>query len=293
MKPGANMTAIFLTLAVTAFSWAKGPYDACAKVAGHEPSGPYNSKIMSTVHGMPVGGGYDAKDARIDALKNAVSVSAEKISVDAKAASPSFCSAGTYMVFLKVVAAEKPKLSKPVRDILAVQSKKDQPDGTGVWGRWNANGPGTAVLFQETGLGRNFAETKDAAAGDFLKIWWNDSIGKDESGHSVVFDSLRKCGDREFLCFWSENTKNDLAAPGDGKAEGGWGLKCTDRKNVKRTLFSRLENLDAVESLPRTVGGKNTIQQALASLNSRNMSPSEMASLSYKTAVTSKPEGTK
>ena len=37
-----------------------------------------------------------------------------------------------------------------------------QRDGQGVWGRWNANGPGTARLFTELRLGRNFTDFAEA-----------------------------------------------------------------------------------------------------------------------------------
>jgi hypothetical protein len=33
---------------------------------------------------------------------------------------------------------------------------RGQRDGEGIWGRWNANGPGTARLFHEMNLGENF-----------------------------------------------------------------------------------------------------------------------------------------
>jgi hypothetical protein len=64
-----------------------------------------------------------------------------------------------------------------------------QADGQGVWGRWNANGPGTARLFskQESAL---TSRTLNRRSADFMKIFWNESIGAAEKGHSVVFLEL-------------------------------------------------------------------------------------------------------
>jgi hypothetical protein len=66
------------------------------------------------------------------------------------------------------------------------------PDGESLWGRWNANGPGTARLFYELGLGRNFTSFSAARPGDFLKIFWTDAVGKNENGHSVIFLGLER-----------------------------------------------------------------------------------------------------
>jgi hypothetical protein len=54
---------------------------------------------------------------------------------------------------------------------------RGQPDGAGIWGRWNANGPGTARLFYELGLGRNFDDFGEARPGDFMKIFWSPELG--------------------------------------------------------------------------------------------------------------------
>jgi hypothetical protein len=64
---------------------------------------------------------------------------------------------------------------------------RGQGDGVGIWGRWNANGPGTARLFEELHLGKNFTSFEEARPGDFMKIFWNDNIGGTESGHSVIY----------------------------------------------------------------------------------------------------------
>ena len=64
---------------------------------------------------------------------------------------------------------------------------RDQHDGEDVWGRWNANGPGTACLFHELRLGRNFDNIDQAKPGDFMKIFWSRQVGRNEHGHSTIF----------------------------------------------------------------------------------------------------------
>jgi hypothetical protein len=63
-------------------------------------------------------------------------------------------------------------------DTLDALMIRGQRDGEGIWGRWNANGPGTARLFQELGLGRNFDDFEEAEPGDFMKIFWSPEVGR-------------------------------------------------------------------------------------------------------------------
>jgi hypothetical protein len=118
---------------------------------------------------------------------------------------------------------------------------RGQPDGVGVWGRWNANGPGTARLFAELGVGRNFVDWEQARAGDFMKIWWSDEIGKLERGHSVIYLGRESRGGVEQVRFWSSNKP------------GGYGEKTVPRAKIAWAVFSRFEKPEAitrVESLP-------------------------------------------
>src|SRR5204863_8378 len=64
---------------------------------------------------------------------------------------------------------------------------RDQRDGEGIWGRWNANGPGTARLFHELQLGSNFDNFDQAKPGDCMKIFWSRQVGKSEHAHSTIF----------------------------------------------------------------------------------------------------------
>jgi len=105
-------------------------------------------------------------------------------------------------------------------------------DGVGVFGHWNANGPGTAVLFERLDLGTNFTSFEEAKPGDFLKIFWNDKIGKGERGHLVVYLGENESGDA--IRVWSSQTENE-----DGSAGYGW--MWVDKSRIVRAVFSRLE----------------------------------------------------
>ena len=103
-------------------------------------------------------------------------------------------------------------------------------DGEGLWGRWNANGPGTPRLFHELELGSNFTSFEDARPGDFMKIFWTDAVGRDEHGHSVVFLGLQSQDGTESVRFWSSNKP------------GGYSEKSVPRSKIARAIFSRLDN---------------------------------------------------
>ena len=105
-------------------------------------------------------------------------------------------------------------------------------DGVGIFGHWNADGPGTAVLFRRLDLGTNFSDYAKARPGDFLKIFWNEHIGKGERGHLVVY--LGETDDRSAIEVWSSQTEND-----DGSA--GYGVMRVEKSRIHRALFSRLE----------------------------------------------------
>jgi hypothetical protein len=120
-----------------------------------------------------------------------------------------------------------------------------QHDGVGVWGRWNANGPGTARLFEELHLGHNFTSIEQAQPGDFLKIFWNDQIGAKEFGHSVVY--LWHGPNREgveVVQYWSSNKK------------GGYGRAEVPRSKVSQMLFSRLDQPERINHRQWTETGR-------------------------------------
>jgi hypothetical protein len=223
---------------------------------------PWNDAIIAALEKLPLGGGYAATLVARDALQAAVAWEDGRPALRPALAQPSFCSGATYLVWLVALAQQQKaaqlKLSPEVWRALIVEG---QGDGEGVWGRWNANGPGTARLFQETGIGTNFTDIQKAKAGDFLKIFLNDSIGVAETGHSVIFASTGMENGEETVSFWSSNLP------------GGYGNKTVARSKIKRMVFSRLEHperLDSVLGLPPR-------DNFLSSLEEKSVSPAEAA----------------
>jgi hypothetical protein len=221
-----------------------------------------NELIVKTVNEMPRGGTYATNAAAFAGLRAASSVETGRLIVRPEAAKPNFCSGATYLVFLSVL--EKLQQGGELRmdpQILEKLQVRGQSDGAGVWGRWNANGPGTARLFYELKLGRNFSSYGEAMPGDFVKLFWNDGIGSTEKGHSAIFLGLEKDeSGNEWVSYWSSNQSE------------GFGFKKKERSKIKRVLFSRLERPEALArlaSLPQR-------DDYLASLIKRPSTPAEM-----------------
>jgi len=139
-----------------------------------------------------------------------------------------------------------------------------QRDGQGAWGRWNANGPGTARLFYELGVGRNFTNWDEARPGDFLKIFWRDAVGSNEHGHSVIFLGTEAKDGVEFVRFWSSNQP------------AGFGEKSVAKSKIARALFSRLERPERFAGL----AALPPVDAYLASLLERESSFAEACRLS-------------
>ena len=212
----------------------------------------YNAQILKTIEEMPEGGTYakyrkelpDSK--RFDDLYQTVvdldcaidTGIGGKLRVNPdKAANFSFCSSATYLLFGEVIddlgVIKDKELAVAVADVgdknAVIHGKLD---GVGIFGHWNADGPGTAVLFKKLDLGPNFTSYAKAKPGDFLKIWWNKNIGKGERGHLVVF--LGQSKDGKSIEVWSSQSENS-----DGTS--GYGRMWVAKTRIKRTLFSRLE----------------------------------------------------
>lgn len=223
---------------------------------------PWNEAVLRAIEKLPLGGGYSVgRDAK-KALQTAVSWEDEKPAIRPREAQPSFCSGATYMALLVALATEQKaghlSLTPTVWRKLIVEG---QGDGEGVWGRWNANGPGTARLFYESGVGRNFTEWGQAQAGDFLKIFWNESIGAEEKGHSVVYLARGIVDGEDTVAFWSSNESE------------GYGVKQVAFSKIKRAVFSRLEHperLSRVLDLPEK-------DEFLASLLEKSVAPKAAA----------------
>jgi hypothetical protein len=222
------------------------------------PRSEINKLIVQMVAKMPKGGEYHASRESTERLAAAIRVKGDTLDIDCQVAKPSFCSSATYLLFVSVLEQlnKNKQLSfKPgVAEMLLVTG---QHDGVGVWGRWNANGPGTARLFEELRLGKNFTSIDQAEPGDFLKIFWNDQIGSKEFGHSVVYLGR---GSNGAVIYWSSNKK------------GGYGRAEVPQSKIKRTLFSHLTDPAGINQIlyaPAT-------EKYLASMLSRSSTPGEM-----------------
>ncbi len=220
---------------------------------------PLNGLVLQAVASMPRGGGYSTGRSATQALQNAVRISNEELQINTSQATPSCCSGATYIIFLKVLSTLEARKQLEISPSLkSALQPITQPDGKGIWGRWNANGPGTARLFYELGLGPNFTDLSKAVPGDFLKIFWNDNIGASEHGHSVIYLGRESKAGIESIRFWSSNIP------------GGYGEKSVSLNRIHRMLFSRLEHPAAIANpLPRT-------DSYLASLEHRSSTVSEM-----------------
>jgi hypothetical protein len=203
-----------------------------------------NELILEQVRKTPSGGRYSTSRFAKIKLQSVAHFETGKFLVIPTAPYPSFCSGATYLVFVKTLEAlrERGELQLDFATLNQLIIR-DQHDGEGVWGRWNANGPGTARLFYELRLGRNFTDFAQAQPGDFMKIFWSRNVGRRESGHSVIFLGLTVRPDGEYVRFWSSNLP------------GGYGEKEVPRAKVAGAIFSRLtnpENLSRIQSVPAT-----------------------------------------
>ena len=219
-------------------------------------AGDFNDRIVQRIASMPKGGVYASyrkdlpEDRRFDDLHQTVEDLGKAIGVGlggkvkvepAKAKGYSFCSSATYLLFCDVVeelqaegrVSRNPALSRELADVGDKEAViAGKMDGVGIFGHWNADGPGTAVLFERLDLGTNFSGYENARPGDFLKIFWNEKIGKGERGHRVVY--LGESEDGKSIRVWSSQTEND-----DGSS--GYGEMRVEKSRIKRALFSRLE----------------------------------------------------
>jgi hypothetical protein len=193
-------------------------------LTGRDP----NEVILKVLTVMPIGGGYSATAAATRDLQSAVQARGGMLLVNPSRAPTTYCSGATYLVFVRAIQSLLPQsaFAGGLAEALAVNG---QPDGVGVWGRWNANGPGTACLFRELGLGRNFTSFKAARPGDFMKIFWTDAVGKREHGHSVIYLGEEQQNGVEMVRFWSSNKPL------------GYGVKSVPRTRIAYAIFSRLE----------------------------------------------------
>ena len=200
----------------------------------------YNNVILEQVQRMPQGGRYSVSRFAKIRLQSSAHFESGKFFI--VPAGPSFCSGATYLVFIRTIEALRARgdlhLDFGTLEKLII---RDQRDGEGVWGRWNANGPGTARLFHELGVGRNFDNFDQAKPGDFMKIFWSRQVGKNEHGHSTIFLGMENRADGQYVRYWSSNIP------------AGYGEKSVPRSKIAYAIFSRLQapaNLTRINSAP-------------------------------------------
>ena len=118
-------------------------------------AGDYNNLILEQIKQMPQGGRYSVSRFAKIRLQSSAHFESGKFFILPSAASPSFCSGATYLVFIRTIEALRARgdlrLDYATLERLII---RDQRDGEGVWGRWNANGPGPPVSFTNWGLDR-------------------------------------------------------------------------------------------------------------------------------------------
>jgi len=202
----------------------------------------FNGLVLEQVKQMPQGGRYSVSRFAKIRLQSSAHFESGKIFTLPTAPFPSFCSGATYLVFIRTIealrASGRLQLDFATLDQLII---RDQHDGEGIWGRWNANGPGTARLFHELGLGRNFDDFKEARPGDFMKVFWSKQVGRSEHGHSTIFLGTENRFGIEYVRYWSSNVPS------------GYGEKSVPRSKIAYAIFSRLEtpaNLSRIGNAP-------------------------------------------
>jgi hypothetical protein len=208
---------------------------ACGSFAGD-----CNALVLEQIKQMPQGGRYSVSHFAKIRLQSSAHFESGKFFI--LPSGPSFCSGATYLVFIRTIEALRAgaqlHLDYPTLEKLII---RDQRDGEGIWGRWNANGPGTARLFHELGLGQNFDSFDQAKPGDFMKIFWSRQVGRNEHGHSTIFLGVENRPDGQYVRYWSSNIP------------AGFGEKSVPRSKIAYAIFSRLQtpaNLARINSAP-------------------------------------------
>ena len=203
-------------------------------------AGDYDNFVLEQVKQMPTGGHYSVSHFAKIRLQSSAHFESGKFFIIPSG--PSFCSGATYLVFIRTIEALRERgqlrLDYSTLERLII---RDQRDGEGVWGRWNANGPGTARLFHELALGRNFDDFNEAKPGDFMKIFWSRAVGRNEHGHSTIFLGMENRPDGQYVRYWSSNVPS------------GYGEKSVPRSKIAYAIFSRLEtpaNLTRINIAP-------------------------------------------
>ena len=202
----------------------------------------YNDLVLDQVRKMPQGGRYSVSHFAKIRLQSSAHFESGKFFIIPSG--PSFCSGATYLVFIRTIEAlrERGQLSLDYGTLERLIIR-DQRDGEGVWGRWNANGPGTARLFHELRLGRNFDNIDQAKPGDFMKIFWSRAVGRNEHGHSTIFLGTENRPDGRVHSLLVEQYSLGLRRE-----------KCAAKQNRVRTLLASRNTRQSGASYERAFG---------------------------------------
>lgn len=205
----------------------------------------YNQWVIDAINKMPTAGGYELTATSVKKMRDAFSWKldgSDQLDLNAMKATPSYCTTATYMVFYKVLERYWATTGRrPSRALLERLKPNLERDGLRTWGRWNSNGPGTAKFFTDAALGENFDQIEKAKPGDFLKIFWNAEVGKNERGHSVIYMGKQLLNGVEMIRYWGSNTSTQ-----------GFGFKVIPKSDAERLLFSRLTQIQNFENVALT-----------------------------------------
>lgn len=203
-----------------------------------------NQLVLEAVQEMPAEGGYELTNVPARRLVESFSFNTPSdLILDPFRATPSYCTTATYMVFFKIMKKfwELSKI-EPSQEVLLKLKPQMERDGLRIWGRWNSNGPGTAKLITDAMMGTNFDDVEKAQPGDFIKMFWNDQVGKLEKGHTGIFLGLQSLNGVRMIRFWASS-----------KSTNGFAERIIPLSEAKRILFTRIdrpENFEKIKDLP-------------------------------------------
>lgn len=216
----------------------------------------FNRYVLKALSHMPVGGGYSVKAPASKNLSTKAVVwnaATRQLSVNGAEAQPSFCSGACYVVLLHALKLWQ----QETRGALPAEAWKacdvhGQADGSGIWGRANANGPGFAKLVHDLDVGDNFSALEQARRGDFLKFFWTEEIGSKERGHMVVFLGVEEKDGQQHIRYWSSNMP-------DGYSE-----RSIPLRKMHHLIFTRVTrpgNFSKADRLPAVDGWLKDMQK--------------------------------
>jgi hypothetical protein len=221
---------------------------------------------------------YSTQSTVVKQVNGAMSIHGSQFITSFQNVNTGMCTTATVMAFLSEISRLQTEKKIQLMPETLQALKLSGADGFGFWGRWNADGPGTALLFQDYSLGSNFQDIKNAKTGDFMKIFWNDRMGEvpgnpqsvnNEHGHSVIFEGIDEINGVWYVRYWSDNSSNTAGFPDTI----GFKMKYRKLSDVKHAIFSRLEHPENLDRI--TQAGLPKVNGFLAHLPSQSYSYAE------------------